>query len=231
MPTRLDLKGKVFGRLLVIRADLKRDKSGKIRWICKCSCDCQVSIRASDLRSGKSKSCGCLRRETSCSIHTTHSLSSQPVYAVWNNMKARCNNPKTKDYKGYGGRGIKVCDRWLESFENFYEDMKDGYEKELQIDRIDNDRGYSKENCKWSTRSQNGRNKRTYGASKYRGVSWDNSSAKWKAQVNKEGKAYYLGLFTSEIQAALVYNRKALELFGEYAFLNELEVDCDAQQK
>ena len=133
-------------------------------WSCRCDCGKKVKVKAFHLKSGHTKSCGCLRKEIAkIGKHKiTHNMSKTPEYKAWNNMKNRCNNPNNKDYKDYGGRGIKVCDHWLESFENFYSDMGDKpFPKILySIDRVDNNGDYTPENCKRTTQKQQANNRR-----------------------------------------------------------------------
>ena len=139
-------------------------------------------------------------------------------------MKNRCL--REENAKNYSDRGITVCERWLESFENFFEDMGKVPCKGAQLDRIDNDKGYSKDNCRWVTRNQNGLNKRgSIKTSKYKGVSWNKPHGEWEAKINLDKKRYYLGYFTNEDDAGRAYNEKAKELFGEYAYLNKIEAD------
>lgn len=149
-----DITGKRFGRWLVI----KKDISKKLYWICKCDCGTIKSVYGSNLRLGKTKSCGCLLRETSSRIHKTHGKYHNPIYSVWAGMLRRCKNKNDSHYHFYGGRGIKVCNRW-EKFINFYEDMSDGYKKGLQIDRIDTNGNYEPGNCRWVTPKQNSQNR------------------------------------------------------------------------
>jgi len=113
-------------------------------------------------------------------------------------MLQRCNNPNHSHYKYYGGRGIKVCDRWLESFENFYEDMGERPE-DLTLDRIDVNKGYYPENCKWSTRSEQNSNKRVYAKSGVRGLLFKNN--RWHTTVKFNGKPKYLGCFKTKEEA------------------------------
>lgn len=128
----------------------------------KCLCDCGNIhyIRKRDLIYNRIKSCGCLAKKTTIQRCTTHNKSHIRVYDIWCNMKRRCKDDpiKNKDYADYIGRGITVCERW-DKFENFYEDMGDPGPK-MELDRINNDLGYYKENCRWATRSQQMRNTR-----------------------------------------------------------------------
>lgn len=122
-------------------------------------------MTARDLASGNTKSCGCLRRETTSLVglaKKTHGMRDTPEYGVWANMKDRCYNPSSEDYKNYGGRGIKVCERWLNSFENFYEDMGEKPWSKLlySLDRINNDGNYEPSNCRWATVKQQVNNRR-----------------------------------------------------------------------
>lgn len=118
----------------------------------ECDCGEKKEIRIADVRANKYKSCGCLLKK--------HGKSETKIYDIYYHMIDRCYNDKTDSYKYYGARGIKVCDRWLESFENFYEDMGDRPSVDHQIDRINNDGNYDPYNCKWVTRSENCINRR-----------------------------------------------------------------------
>jgi hypothetical protein len=219
----LDLTGEIFGKLTVVGED-KGTPKGYNYWRCECECGGKSSVRSSYLRSGHTKSCGCLRSTVSKELNTTHGLADNRIYNVYIGMKARCYNKNSGSYPNYGGRGITVCPYWLESFENFYNDIGVDYEEGLQLDRIDNDLGYSKENCRWATPQQNQMNKgyNINASSKYKGVSWNKRSTKWLAKIKKNGKVHYIGTFTLETEAALAYNKKALELNGEYAYLNKV---------
>jgi hypothetical protein len=162
-----DLIGKQKGRLTVLYFSQARIIKGRIRtfWLCRCSCGVEKEFSRDTLTSGKTKSCGCLHREGNSA---THRKTGSRVYNIYVFMKRRCYDPKNKNFADYGERGITVCPRWYESFENFYEDMGDPPDK-YTIERIDNNLGYSPENCKWATRKEQGLNKRNNHYLTYKG--------------------------------------------------------------
>lgn len=136
---------------------------GSIGVMCRCECGTSRPVRASLLRRGLSRNCGCLRRPSMAARarrhgHTAHGMVS-PEHATWNSMLERCRNPKLRAYAAYGGRGITVCDRWL-SFENFLADMGPRPEGKT-IDRVNVDGNYEESNCRWATLAEQARNKRT----------------------------------------------------------------------
>jgi len=155
MPRFIDLTGQRFGRLVVLKL-IGKNKWGSYQWLCRCDCGKEKIVRIDSLKSGRTKSCGCLNRERL----TKHGHYGDRTYKSWSQMIQRCTNPNNKYFKDYGGRGITVCERWLNSFPNFLEDMGES-PKGHQIDRMNNDKGYHKSNCLWVTPKQNSRNRRS----------------------------------------------------------------------
>lgn len=152
-PVKLDLSGQKFGRWLVeSRADV--NAKGEIYWNCTCECGTRQMVRANTLTSGRSTSCGCLHREAV----TSHGYTGTPTFKSWESMRQRCNNPKSPDYPRYGGRGIRVCERWQNDFAAFLADMGERPDG-LTLDRKDVDGDYEPSNCHWATRSRQQRNR------------------------------------------------------------------------
>lgn len=154
------LKGCTFGRLKVL-GFWESATDASTRWLCQCLCGNRLIIGCRSLSSGNTKSCGCLKRERAVECSTTHGKVSAPEYNSWRGAVQRCTNPKCSIYYKYGGRGIDICEQWKDSFESFYSDMGNKPSPNHSLDRIDNSRGYSKENCRWATRKQQARNTRT----------------------------------------------------------------------
>ena len=162
----IDLTGQRFGRLVVVKRVENKGKS--VAWECICDCGNKKIVTSIGLTRGHTKSCGCFGAENLDKIHkqhTTHNQSFSKLYRIWCVMKQRCNNPNAQHYSTYGGRGIKVCDEWQE-FEPFRDwALANGYDENAErgqctLDRIDANRNYCPENCRWVTRAQQTRNTR-----------------------------------------------------------------------
>ena len=166
MAPKKDMTGMVFGRLTVVK-DSGRRRRGYVLWDCECSCGKVVTVSVGDLRSGNTRSCGCLHDEVS-RINITgvrgpikHGGTGSRLYGIWNGMKTRCHNDHCKDFRYYGGRGISVCEEWRNDFSAFVAwALQNGYSDDLTIDRIDVNGNYEPQNCKWSTRAEQSRNQR-----------------------------------------------------------------------
>jgi hypothetical protein len=157
-------EGDKFNRLVV----LKKSETNKRYFLVKCVCGTIKYVRGDHLCTGKIQSCGCLRKETISKMSTTHGRSKDSIYRSWSAMMYRCHNKKDKRFYDYGGRGITVCLEW-HSFPNFVKDMGEKPFNGAQIERINNNHGYSKQNCKWASRKENQRNMRSSRFLKYKG--------------------------------------------------------------
>lgn len=151
MSYKLKLEGMIFGRLKAI-SQQGSDKNGTALWLCSCECGNTLFVRSTSLMSGNSTQC------KNCT-NKTHGLSSTNLYKVWQGMKTRCTNRKAINFDNYGGRGISYDKQW-EHFENFFQDMGYDYKEGLTLERKDNTKGYSKENCKWVTPKEQNENMR-----------------------------------------------------------------------
>lgn len=160
----VDLAGQRFGRW-VVASYAGRDRGRRHLWDCCCDCGSRNVIEDSSLKCGNSKSCGCAQREASAragAATATHGMSKKaPEYYVWSSLKQRCLNPNVRNWSDYGGRGIKVCDRWKVSFEAFYADMGPRPSPHHSIDRLDNDGDYEPSNCCWRELGGQVRNRRS----------------------------------------------------------------------
>lgn len=183
--------GTIFGSWTVLEI---LPPNGNTKVIAKCVCGTTKQLELAKLNAGQTKSCGCKFTTK------THGLSNSRAYQTWDRIWQRTTNPNSDSWENYGGRGITVCDRW-KIFENFLEDMGQPPE-DLQLDRIRNNEGYSKENCKWSTRKQNGRNKRNNILVEYQGTIITLSEA-----------SELSGISASLLKQRIVKGLEGLELF------------------
>lgn len=167
MGKKVEMIGRRFGRWEVLREAEVRYKNGAICYHCRCDCGTERIVNGERLRNGDSTSCGCYNREI---ITKPDAVYKERLYHVWNSMKNRCRCAKDKAYKNYGGRGIRVCDEWMHDYKAFKEwAYSHGYTDGLWLDRIDNNRDYSPENCRWATTKEQARNKRTTVLVEYNG--------------------------------------------------------------
>ena len=149
-------KGDKFNFLTAVKFSHK-NKWGNKFWLFKCDCGVEKVIVAKDIIAGHTKSCGCLRKKMLSKKNKTHGMRRTKIYNTWSLMKARCLNKNSPNYRYYGGRGITICAKWL-TFENFYKDMGN-VPKGKSLDRKNNNKGYCKSNCKWSTPKEQANNR------------------------------------------------------------------------
>lgn len=201
MPAPIDLTGHIYHRLTVLYEVLPATYPRK--WVCLCECGAHKTILGASLRSGLTKSCGCLNKEILSEKGTLHGDHGSRLYSVWHNMKQRCSNPKHTAYSYYGALGIAVCDAWM-NYAPFQEwAVKTGYSDDLSIDRIDGSKGYSPDNCRWANKTTQSRNqkKRSTNTSGSVGVSFVPKLNKYQAYVTVNYKKVNLGYFSTVEEA------------------------------
>lgn len=153
----MDLTGQRFGRLVVIKEAAKIGAT--TRWLCKCDCGNEKEVDRGNLNGGQIRSCGCYNLEVLSKRKTTHGMSKTKLYRIWSGMVTRCYNKKRPVYQWYGARGIKMCEEWRNDFLTFYNDMHETFRHWLELDRIDVNGDYCKENCRWISHKENCRNR------------------------------------------------------------------------
>ena len=198
MAKLFDAVGHIYGRLTVLESLGVRGRKQFV--LTKCSCGTLYESALSNIRSGNTLSCGCLRKEATAERATKHGYRNTRLYRVYTSMIQRCCNPKDRSYPRYGGRGISVCSEWLEDISKFIEWANtSGYSNELEIDRENVNEGYSPQNCRWATPITQSRNRRTrQHSSIYTGVYFRSEKQKWVADITINKQRVYLGTFESE---------------------------------
>lgn len=190
MTKLIDLTGKRFGRLVVLCR--KGSQRGRVTWKCQCDCGNIAIVQGRHLVSGLTQSCGCLFRERASESNKKHGLSKSRIYGVLESMKTRCYNPDSKNYKHYGGRGIKICPEWLgdNGSENFIKwAYENGYDENAKhgkctIERIDVNGDYEPSNCRWASMKEQSYNKRNNVILEYKGERLTLKEASEKYGIN-----------------------------------------------
>lgn len=214
--------GTLFGRWTVISEHEITEKNVR-KWLCKCECGLEKWVPVFQLYDGVTKGCcKCKDRDFKLKV-TKHSGSNTRLYNIWKAMRSRCYRKKDNKFNIYGGRGILVCEEWKKDFGNFQNwALSNGYSDDLVIDRINSNKNYEPNNCRFVTFKQSSYNTRGHSnsISGYKGVSKYRGSKEWTVRITKDGQEISVGFFDSKEDAALAYNKKAKELFGEFAYLN-----------
>lgn len=217
----IDLTGQRFGRLEVIGREGNID--GKATWKCVCDCGNKTVVRGESLRRGETLSCGCLHTEVIKQVCTVHGMSKSKIHKTWRGLFQRCENPNSSHYERYGGRGIRICEEWKgeHGFINFYEwAMKNGYSDDLTIDRIDNNKGYSPDNCRWIPHIDNchNRNARKDSTTGYPGVQkriMRTGRIKYRANITAKGERFNLGHFDTLEEAIKARKEAEIKYWGK----------------
>ena len=183
MPAKMNMIGKKYGRLTVLE-QRGIDQRGEYLWLCRCDCGNMVVRKGHDIRTGRTKSCGCIHQESI----TKHGMSDTRLYSIWHAMNQRCFNANNSRYANYGGRNITVCDDWRDSFETFRDwAMANGYRDDLTIDRIDVNGSYSPGNCQWITNKEQQNNRRNNRMIEFNGEK--KSLQQWAEKLNINNRA------------------------------------------
>lgn len=219
----IDVTGHKFGRLNVLEY-VGTNETHYAMFRCKCDCGNEVVVKGRNLRTGHTQSCGCYckdrTREAAIQYKTIHGQTDSRLYRVWNGMKKRCYNRNNKSYSDYGGRGIVVCDEWRNSYQAFCDwAINHGYKEDAEymectLDRIDNNKGYCPDNCRWVSNSYQAFNRRKRkNKSGARGIDVA-VNGKFKATLTKNGVRHHLGTFATIKEAIAVRHEAEQYYFG-----------------
>ena len=206
MGKKIDETGQSFGKLLVIQEDT-RIKKTHAYWVCLCACGNVVTVDGLKLRSKHTNSCGCLRRK--------HGYSQTAEYGSYKKMMRRCYDPLSENYGFYGGRGIKVCDRWRNSVEAFMADMGKKPQEDYTLDRIDVNGNYTPENCRWADPQTQQKNKRVCKKSKTGVTGVIPYKDKYQANIRVDGRLHHLGYYDTVAEAAIARSKAEKKYWGK----------------
>lgn len=208
--SKYNLEGQTVGFLKVIEKSTNKGRNRGFLWLCVCECGTEVFIETAMLVNNEKKSCGC---KTKAETSGTHGMYGTPTYVSWNSMRERCTKEYHKSFERYKDKEIDP--EWLESFEAFYKDMGERPEG-MTLDRINNELGYNKENCRWATLSQQQQNKTPNKINKNKGLAGVyGSNGRFCARIRYNGQREYLGIFNTPEEANAAYNARGLQIFGD----------------
>lgn len=202
----MDIVGKTFNKLKVLEYKGK-NKHDKKMFECYClECENTKLLIGTEVKNGYKKDCGCQNSKRISEGRKNHGMSSTRIYHKWKDIKSRCYRKNSQNYKFYGGRGIKVCEKWKNDFLAFYKDVGDIPFEGAELDRIDNDGDYEPNNCRWVDHKQNSNNRRAYkNKTGYTGVTFKPKLNKYQAQLYHNKKFIYLGIYNTAEEAYNVY--------------------------
>lgn len=208
-----DLTGKTFGRLTVLKKS--ENKGNRRMWLCQCECGSIKIISAANLMGGKTLSCGCYQKEQTSKAKKIHGEKEERLYRIWKNMKSRCYCSNKPDYHRYGGRGIEVCEEWKDNYLAFKEwALANGYKENLSIDRIDFDRNYEPDNCRWTTQRVQARNREMAEYNKFGVPGTCLINGRYRVRIRVDGKAYYFGTYDTIEEAKEARKQAELKHWG-----------------
>lgn len=195
--------GTVYGNIKILNFAYK-DKNGKYRYNCECLlCGNKFISLGTVVKTGRRESCGCLSRKRMIEANRKHGMHGTRIYNIWKGIRSRCRDDSYHASHRYKGRNITVCERWNE-FINFYEDMKDGYFDGAELDRIDNDKGYYPNNCRWVTHKENSNNRTKYkNNTGYTGIHFGKTNRTYQANISHNRKTIYIGSYKTLKEAVI----------------------------